>query len=617
MKIVPSDPDFPFEMDVLDCNLQVPAQYPKDVPSIRVLNKDMPRGFAINVEKGFDRLAASKSLTLLDLMKSLDKNLEVFLSERKAETITLVTNADKRHVQNVPVRALELQGVPKPASTPTPVKAVPAEPVFTADQRAVAAERRKAEIRQLEARLGRLPLYNKSGDGIAYTLPLEPRKRSDLSGAVQAIKTFKLFVPTLYPLQPCRVQLEVQTSDATRNIEREFANRAEQERSTNLMGHINYLAQNMHVMAKVVEAKVPEPAPEQPTAQHKFIEHEKEDLNSNNLEVEDKERSHIVHIPRPPEWTVIDSSDVEDSSDDYSYDSGDESGPGGVDVDSEEPLGPSPAHVAEKGTALSFPFLELYGIELLEVVVLNITIKCERCKDTMDVNNLKNLTSRTETCKKCASPLTVGFRRELLHSNNIRAGFLDLDGCTIVDMLPSRFIPTCSECSTSYPLPGIVSVRGETTSTNCRECHQKLSFKLPETKFLRITTSHLPPSGPRRKPKESLGLVAGTELPKRGRCKHYAKSYRWFRFSCCAKVYACDRCHDESEEHPNEHANRMICGWCSREQNYRPEDCGVCHGVVVGKKGSGFWEGGKGTRDRTRMSRKDKRKHRRIGGPAK
>lgn len=29
--------------------------------------------------------------------------------------------------------------------------------------------------------------------------------------------------------------------------------------------------------------------------------------------------------------------------------------------------------------------------------------------------------------------------------------------------------------------------------------------------------------------KEKLGIVAGQELPRRGRCAHYAKSYRWFR----------------------------------------------------------------------------------------
>ena len=148
----------------------------------------------------------------------------------------------------------------------------------------------------------------------------------------------------------------------------------------------------------------------------------------------------------------------------------------------------------------------------------------------------------------------------------------------------------------------------------CRTCYQKLVFSVPSVKFLRITAAAAPTaSGPRKK-RETLGLVTGTELPDRGRCKHYSKSYRWFRFSCCGKVYACDRCHDEKEEHPNEHANRMICGWCSREQTYRPEECAFCGRGVVGRKGSGFWEGGKGTRDRVRMSRKDPRKHKRVGG---
>ena len=56
----------------------------------------------------------------------------------------------------------------------------------------------------------------------------------------------------------------------------------------------------------------------------------------------------------------------------------------------------------------------------------------------------------------------------------------------------------------------------------------------------------------------------------------------------------------------------------SREQNYRPEDCGLCHAGLVGKKGHGFWEGGKGTRDKSRMSRKDPRKFKRMpGGAAK
>lgn len=32
--------------------------------------------------------------------------------------------------------------------------------------------------------------------------------------------------------------------------------------------------------------------------------------------------------------------------------------------------------------------------------------------------------------------MTIGFRADLLHQNSVRAGYLDLDGCTVVDMLP-------------------------------------------------------------------------------------------------------------------------------------------------------------------------------------
>ena len=118
-----------------------------------------------------------------------------------------------------------------------------------------------------------------------------------------------------------------------------------------------------------------------------------------------------------------------------------------------------------------------------------------------------------------------------MHANSVRAGFLDLDGCSVVDMLPrweyldiacflcllylySNFIPTCSECSTVYPAPGVVSVRGESTMTICRICHRKMSmsscfqsasdgvteyhidmryfrlgFKIPEVKFLQVSAA--------------------------------------------------------------------------------------------------------------------------------
>jgi uncharacterized CHY-type Zn-finger protein len=185
----------------------------------------------------------------------------------------------------------------------------------------------------------------------------------------------------------------------------------------------------------------------------------------------------------------------------------------------------------------------------------------------------------------------------------------------------STFTPTCADCSTAYPTPpGVTAVRGDAALAVCRNCHRRMSFRIYETKFLRVAShaSGVPLAPRKRKQKENLGIVAGTPLPDFGICSHYRKSRRWFRFSCCGKVYPCDRCHDEQADpkHPNEHANRMLCGFCSREQNFRPEDCGACGHILTGRRGGGFWEGGKGTRDKVKMSRKDPRKYKRRGGNA-
>ena len=76
------------------------------------------------------------------------------------------------------------------------------------------------------------------------------------------------------------------------------------------------------------------------------------------------------------------------------------------------------------------------------------------------------------------------------------------------------------------------------------------------------------------------------------------------RFPCCGKPYPCDTCHDEAEDHVMERANRMICGFCSREQTYsgsRP--CVGCGMEVVGGRAGAYWEGGKGCRNKIKMSR--------------
>lgn len=130
----PTDPDFPYDLDLLSLTLCIPQTYPGKTPSptIMVLNDDIPRGFSMNIETGFKQIVAtvlenrlikktsknnrepkneekSKQKTedeegeddvlkidvvggndLLGMIQTLDKYLEVFLSMEKKDTIKLV-----------------------------------------------------------------------------------------------------------------------------------------------------------------------------------------------------------------------------------------------------------------------------------------------------------------------------------------------------------------------------------------------------------------------------------------------------------------------------------------------------------------------------------------------
>lgn len=614
-KLSPSDPDFPFDLDALECDLRVPAAYPADPPTLRVRNSGMPRGFAINVERGWERLVKEREgTTLLALTNLLDKNLETILAEERADTVKLVAFKDTRHLEQ---QGQKEQTRNTPAAKPPPVKPqnkeTPAyirEPSFTREEINEAKGRRAQEARQLEARMGRLPSYHRSPDGIVYTLPLEPRNRTQLPPGLQGVKTVYLIVPLLYPLQQLRIQLNEADAVDAEPVEELFALKAAEQRQMNLTSHVNYLAVNLHVLAKMAtfQARVEEKEKEERGRQEEADREEGKEA----AETEDFVKSHIKVIPRPPEWTYDDQGS--DSESDWSHDADDDSYDSGAEQESGATLdSKAPRKTAEKGTAILFPNIELYGIEILELSVLNLSVKCSRCKTTHDIKNLKHGVEKTDSCSKCANPFAASYAQEPIHQHSNRAGLVDMGGCTISDLLPSTFTPTCSECSKTAA--GINAVRGDSKSNICRECHTRFSFKLPEVKLLHVSPGSLVPSAiTGRKKREKLGLHAGEELPERGTCKHYRKSRRWFRFSCCGRVHPCDKCHDEAEGHINEWASRMICGFCSREQRYAVEACGFCGRSVIGKRGRGFWEGGKGTRDRRLMSRKDGKKYKRVGG---
>lgn len=537
----PSDPDFPFELDHLECELRITKNYPKDssVPRLLVLNKDMPRGFAINVEIGWGRLVEErKGATLLALLNALDKHLEEFLSEQKAETVKMTIFKDTRHLEAAATGSK--QPLPEPATSSTNV-APPAparrpyvpEETYTKDKIAQAKARRSHETRVLEARMSRLVHYHKSYDGIVYTLPMEPKRRWELPAGLRGVNSLQLIVPILYPLQPPRILLNDVESEDAEGVEELFLEKAKEKKDLNLMFHVNSLTQNIDMLAKQAQDRK---ASIQPVAQDAeeatATVSTEEDAGKISKTVENKGNVHV--IPRPPEWYADDDDDESDEDSYESTDSEDEDG--GVAL-SLKPA-PSTSIIAsppeEQGVAMSFPNIELHQVELLQVTSLALSVKCQRCKTKNDVGGLKpNIAKTSESCRKCATAFSLTFRPDLVHANSTRAGFIDATGCTIADMLPSSFLPTCGRCSTP-PAVSLVSVRGNTITNVCHECHGRFTFKIPEVKFLIYTPGSgvLPPtSGPRRR-QERLGLHAGEPLPDRGSCQHYRKSYRWFRFSC-------------------------------------------------------------------------------------
>ncbi|CAD0100939.1 unnamed protein product [Aureobasidium mustum] len=438
-KLAPSDPDFPFDLPFLECSLTIPLSYPQAKPSLRITNPEMPRGFQLNVERGFDQVVVdSPNATLLGVFNRLDKQLETLLSGEKADTVKIIRNTPRPEPQTQPLPAARAPKLQQEVAT----RSTERTPSFTTEQKLQAEKKRQADIRQLVARLGRLPGFIQSSDDISFTIPFQPTKKMMLPEALQNQKSIRLVVPKLYNLHLPRIEVNGNNDAAARVLEQSFQERVKSESGLNLLAHINYLTQHAHTMSI---ARAPTNVSD---AQEKSEELPRADIvvprsaqPPTAVVDQASDKAHIHVIPRPPEWNT-NGPDGWSSDDSYSYDSGDET----EEEDADQPEEPTAnaSGLAERGIMLSFPNLELYGCELLELVSLSITVKCERCKDLLDVQRLRNNTKgdstgmRDEICKKCANTLAIGFRADLIHQNSVRAGYLDLDGCTVIDMLPRQ-----------------------------------------------------------------------------------------------------------------------------------------------------------------------------------
>ncbi|OMJ19879.1 hypothetical protein AYI69_g6445, partial [Smittium culicis] len=317
-----------------------------------------------------------------------------------------------------------------------------------------------------------------------------------------------------------------------------------------------------------------------------------------------------------------------------------------------------------KGIEMKFARSQLENVQLLTCKKLNLSVKCGKCKNIFEFANLLPTTSKDNdkqawsACPNCNQMAGLRFRSGWIHQSSNSLGFLDTSNASPVDLRPSEYILTCDSClnecdsindnnkiepkniSNKNCFELILNTRKQ---INCRNCHARMAvtlmdfsftqlvpgFKLGETKSSQAQISKALEKVSEAKKKKAgainsnlmtYGLTIGSQLPNKGSCKHYIKSYRWFRFPCCLNLYPCDVCHDIKEQHDHILGKSMVCGYCSKEQSISKSEltgkcinCGNSFYRKTSVESGAYWEGGKGVRDKSKLSKNDPRKYKGLG----
>lgn len=221
-QFAPSDPDFPYNVEMVKISLSIPPKYPYSKEarsSIYVLNDDIPRGFAVNLEIGFRRIAAAamgvedeeiqlvEGKGLLSQIKTLDKYLELFLKQEKKETIKFVKSKKREKssspsVEPTPSAQKQTQ---KPESKP--LESEPVDNLSVASVSSVSSEVAKERarlIQEMNDKFGRetVKVFKKSALENKYKVILPiPMQKDHIPSAWQKHGKVEVFlhVPSDYP----------------------------------------------------------------------------------------------------------------------------------------------------------------------------------------------------------------------------------------------------------------------------------------------------------------------------------------------------------------------------------------------------------------------------------
>ena len=279
--------------------------------------------------------------------------------------------------------------------------------------------------------------------------------------------------------------------------------------------------------------------------------------------------------------------------------------------------------------------VQLNNISIVQISNIKLLLKCGKCKKVafeskyMKLNKQKNIFYLGTVCPRCQNEIFSVFISDYIHQNNLtNAGVCYISGGIVIDYLPSIYNLECEKCGQSKTIKLRTGCL-HSNDSNCRKCNIKLNFVILYSNINNVFVSDLKDLSDIKITnfekfnfaiKDDINLdnyvkkfdkiiQEGKELPDFGACKHYRHSLRWFRFSCCNKIFPCDICHDEASDHNNEFAKTILCGFCACEQSSSNKVCQKC-GKLFSKSEGGkkFWEGGKGCRDPKFMNARDSHK---------
>ena len=280
--------------------------------------------------------------------------------------------------------------------------------------------------------------------------------------------------------------------------------------------------------------------------------------------------------------------------------------------------------------------VQLNNISIVQISNIKLLLKCAKCKKVafeskyMKLNKQKNVFYLGTLCPRCQNEIFSVFISDFIHQNNLsNAGVCYISGGIVIDYLPSIYTLECEKCGQNKTIKLRTGCL-HSNDSNCRKCNIKLNFVILSAKISNIFISDLKHLSDIKinnfekfnfAIKDDINLdnyvkkydkiiQEGKELPDCGACKHYRHSLRWFRFSCCNKIFPCDICHDEASDHNNEFAKTILCGFCACEQSSSNKLCQKCGKMFNKSEGvKKFWEGGKGCRDPKFLNSRDYHKY--------